>query len=177
MPGPLNAPPLKAPPPYKASPPAASAPAGASSSHQGPAPSDPAESAQQATAAASTHRHWMCPACTLFGGTPCLVESAPFHSVNPAGTDHLHSKKHAISMKLIGRHILSGPSIKKYFSYMPDEPRLPSGLEMWELEPLDRFNIYMRECRGNEDMTIDHFVYQGAEDPRRPDVRFLSESD
>ena len=60
---------------------------------------------------------------------------------------------------------------------MPDEIRLPPGLEIWELEPLDIFNAYVRRCGGNVDMTIDHFVYLGAENPRRPDVRFLSESD
>ena len=174
MPPFINAPPLKAPPPYKASPPAASAPSGASSSHQGPAPlSDPVESAQQATAAASTHRHWMCnwmcPACTLFGGRKCLVESVPYHSVNPAGTEHLNSKKHAISIKAAGRHILKGPSIAKFFEYIPDELQLPSGLDIWELEPVDLLRAYIRRCGGDAEMTLDHFVEQGAEDPRRLD--------
>ena len=78
-------------------------------------------------------------------------------------------------MENIGRDILMEPNIFKFLSYFPDEPHLPAGIDYWEIDAVDILRIYIRRCGGDADMTIDHFVQQGAEDPRRPDPRFLSD--
>ena len=157
MPPFINAPPLKAPPPSKASPPAASAPAGASSSHQGPAPlSDPAESAQQATAAASTHRQWMCPACTLFRTNThgrCIVGSAPYTPGSPAGTEHIRSRKHIRAMRHVQSSLFQPRSMAEYFSHIPEEP-MPS---FDRTTPSQAFRAYVARCGGDPVMTMAHF--------------------
>ena len=81
-------------------------------------------------------------------------------------------------MKHVGRDIFHASSMEEFMTYMPEEPwqlEWEPGVQIRELLPVDIFRAYTLRCGGDPEMTIDTFVEQGAEDPRLPDPRFLSE--
>ena len=65
--------------------------------------------------------HWTCPACTLFRGQRCILNSAPYRpegEKDNQGTDHLGGKKHQRAMKHVGQTLLSPESVTEFFTYV-----------------------------------------------------------
>ena len=76
--------------------------------------------------------HWTCPACTLFRGQRCILNSAPFRpgseEKDNQGTDHLGGKKHQRAMKHVGQTLLMPEPMTEFFTYIegpkPDLTRI-----------------------------------------------------
>ena len=100
---------------------------------------------------------WICPACTLFRGQICVLNSAPFRpdqeEKDNQGTDHLGGKKHQRAMKHVGQTLLSPESVTEFFTYVAGpEP------DLTRISPVKALKDYIEECGGDPELTIVHFA-------------------
>ena len=103
--------------------------------------------------------HWTCPACTLFRGQRCILNSAPYRPASAKdkesqGTDHLCGRKHKQAMKHVGPFLLSPKGMTEFFSYIEG----PKPTIETEIEAIKALKDYIAECGGDPEMTIVTFA-------------------